>query len=675
MKYKKISQFIPWILPTLLLGQTTVLEEILVTHNVEKKTNSIEIDLSKAEQNQVNSLLELFKNNASVEVGGGAINVQRIYFRGIESSNLTISLDGAKQGKNMFQHRSNELGINSDLLKAVDVKTSPDASIGAALAGSIIMTTKDAQDLARNHQQYGGIFKTGFNTNADVVHGNLTAYHIFNENIGAYISMSGVNSHNYKDGNNNEEIATAYHDRDYLFKLSMLDVNDHDLRVMINQNENSGDSRWRGTEFRPLPSELERIVSSTTNYTLQHTYNPNTLVNLHTHLNLTDIMLDRQEVHKEYENRTVGAKVQNYFDFDILSTPNRASVGIGFEKEQGKGSFDPHNLDKAITKYSDTHLKNQAIFIQNKTTMDALNISYGIRFDDYEFETGLGKATDSTFSPNVGIEYAFSQDSLVYANYAKSSRMSGIIPFTWLTNIKKDAVYSSNLEAEKSVKYEIGYNYIRKNTFFKEDSMSFDVNVFQTIIKDLIVSKDVNCGTGVCGSGEGGRTLQDIYNRSEDFKSKGFELKLSYLYDIFLSSFSYTQIKTNATNSDTNGVANINEDQNIRRVGGYDSKKFIWNTEVEFSNTLTVDYSLNAVAGTKVLDSNNQVINRSGYTTHDISSKCKPSRNSSWTFYAAIHNLTNKQYANATTISTKNQADVYRYEMGRDFRFSLKYEF
>ena len=675
MKYKKISPFIPWILPTLLLGQTTVLEEILVTHNVEKKTNLIEIDLSKAEQNQVNSLPELFKNNASVEVGGGAINVQRIYFRGIESSNLNITLDGAKQGKNMFQHRSNELGINSDLLKTVEIKTSPDASIGAALAGSITMTTKDAQDFVKNNKPYGGIFKTGFNTNANTVHGNLTVYEMFNETIGAYLSMSGVNAHNYKDAKNNEEIATAYHDRDYLFKLSMLDVNDHDLRVMINQNENSGDSRWRGTEFRPLPSELERIVSSTTNYTLQHTYNPNSLVNLHTHLNLTDIVLDREEMQKEYKNRTMSAKVQNDFDFDVLFVPNRTSVGVEFSKEHGKGSFDPYVLDKAITKYSDTHLKNQAIFIQNETILNALNISYGIRFEEYEFETGLGKARDNTFSPNLGIEYTLTQDSLVYTNYAKSSRMSGIIPFTWLTNIKKDAAYSSNLEAEKSIKYEMGYKNIQKNTFLNEDSITFDVNIFKTIIKDLIVSKDVNCGTGVCGSGEGGRTLQDIYNRSEDFKSKGFELKLSYLYDIFLSSFSYTQIKTNATNSDTNGVANINEDQNIRRVGGYDSKKFIWNTEVEFSNTLTVDYSLNAVAGTKVLDSNNQAIKRSGYTTHDISSTYKPSRNSPWTFYAAIHNLTNKQYANATTISTKNQADVYRYEMGRDFRFSLKYEF
>lgn len=674
-KHKKLLKILPIVVPYILLAQTTTLEEIQVTEKIVTKTNLIDIDLSKLEQEQINSLPELFKNNSSVEVGGGAINVQRIYLRGIESSNLNISLDGAKQGKNMFQHRSNELGINSDLLKSVDVKTAPDASIGGDLGGSIIMTTKDAQDFVKNNKNYGAIFKTGYNTNADLKHGSATAYQIFNKNIGAYINISGVNSDNYEDGNNNEEIATAYHDRDYLFKISMLNLQNHDLRLTINKNENSGNSRWRGTEYRPLESELEKIVSSTTNYTLQHNYNPNDLINLDTNLNLTDISLDREDVDKEYENRTIGLKIQNHFDFDISTTSNRVSVGTEFQKEHGKGSFDPNALDKNITKYSDADSKNQALFIQNKTTINDLNIYYGLRFDDYEFDTGLGKATDTTFSPNFGLDYSLTENSLIYTNYGKSSRMTGLVPFTWLTNIKKDSTYSNDLEAEKSTKYELGYKYIKNNTFADNDVIIFDANIFKTTIEDLIVSKDINCKNGICGSGEGGRTLQDIYNRSDDFKSKGFELKISYNYDIFSTSLAYTQIDTNNTNSDTNGVSDINEDQNIRRVGGYDSKKFVWNTEVELTNTLSADYTLNAVSGTDVLDSKNNEIRRNGYTTHDISMKYKPSTNSPWTLYTAVNNLTDKQYAKATTISTKNQADIYRYEMGRDFRFSVKYEF
>lgn len=244
--------------------------------------------------------------------------------------------------------------------------------------------------------------------------------------------------------------------------------------------------------------------------------------------------------------------------------------------------------------------------------------------------------------------------------------MSSIIPFTWALNTKIGSTYSKDLKAEKSNRYELGYKYSKKDTFLSDDYLSFNANIFQTNIKDLIVSGAIGGG-----SGEGGRTLEDIYNRDDEFKSKGFELKLIYNYDIFSTSFAYTQIDTNAKNMDTNGTI-YNEDQNIRRVGGYDSKKFVFNGGVEIIENLNINYILNAVAKTDVLDSNNNEIRRAGYTTHDINLEYKLK---DWTLFFAINNLTNKQYAKATTISTKNQADVYRYEMGRDYRFALKYEF
>lgn len=669
----------------LAFAQNIALQKVTIEEKKEIETNTMQINMQQVEQSQANSFKEILNNNSSIEIGGGAINVQRVYLRGIESSNLNISLDGAKQGKNMFQHRSNELGINPDLLKVVDIKTSNDASKSQALGGSIQMSTKDAQDFVKGDKKSGAILKTGYNTNANQKYGSLIAYSVFENNLGAYVSVSGLNSDDYKDANKNKEIATAYKDRDYLFKLSLLDSNNHDLRLTINQNENSGNTRWRGTEYRPKPEELEKIVSTTTNYTLNHTYNPNNLVNLNTNLNLTDISLKREEPKnnsnirldgtREYENRNIGLKVQNHFDFDISSTTNRVSIGADYQKEHGKGSFyiaDLKPADKTRTKYSDLDSENRALFFQNRTTIGSLGFDYGLRYDYYTFETGLGKQSDDTFSPNIGLDYEATENSLIYANYGKASRMSSIIPFTWALNTKIGSTYSKDLKAEKSNRYELGYKYSKKDTFLNDDYLSFNANVFQTNIKDLIVSRDTNCSSGKCGSGEGGWTLQDIYNRDDEFKSKGFELKLIYNYDIFSTSFAYTQIDTNNSASDVNNNSDINEDQNIRRVGGYDSKKFVFNGGVEIIENLNINYILNAVAKTDVLDSNNNEIRRAGYTTHDINLEYKLK---DWTLFFAVNNLTNKQYAKATTISTKNQADVYRYEMGRDYRFALKYEF
>jgi len=47
------------------------------------------------------------------------------------------------------------------------------------------------------------------------------------------------------------------------------------------------------------------------------------------------------------------------------------------------------------------------------------------------------------------------------------------------------------------------------------------------------------------------------------------------------------------------------------------------------------------------------------------------------TFYAAVYNLTNKYYANHSTLVAGDfkTSDDYRREMGRDIRLSVKYDF
>lgn len=649
--------------PSLICAQTITLDEISVEEKKELKTNSIQIDMEKVEQSQANSFFDLFEKNSSTNSGGGAKNAQRVYIRGLESSNFNITLDGAKQGKNMFQHRGNELGVSPELLKVVDIKTSTDASKSGALGGSINMTTKDAQDFVKNGKNHGTVFKAGYNTNAEQKLGNATAYSVFNENLGAYVSIGGVNSENYENGAGDKVLATGYKDRDYLFKLSLLDTKNNDLRATISQNENNGIYQWgqAGSDvgLNTDPSKLEKIVMTTTNYALNHNYNPNDLLNLETNLNFSEVKIDRKTQNKDYKNDTFGLKVQNHFNFDVSSWENKISLGVDYSKEDGKGSFDPHNLDKAITKYSDVNSKNQAIFLQGRTKISNLGIDYGLRFDDYSFETGFGKATGDTFSPNVGLDYAITDNSLIYANYGQASRMGGIIPFTWMTNIKKDTQYSSKLDPEKSKRYEAGYKYEKRDTLLNDDYLSFNANVFKTKIKDVIIAKATNGG-----SGEGGRTLVDIFNASNEFESKGYELKLSYAYDIFQTALGFTKVKTNTINDDSGIVPGVDESITLRRIGAYDSDKFVWNVGIEPMKNLVFDYTLNAVGGI-----DNPVV-RGGYTTHDVNMKYNI--NSDWTIFLAVNNLTNKDYGKHTTLDRNGE---YRHEIGRDYRFALKYEF
>jgi hemoglobin/transferrin/lactoferrin receptor protein len=657
--------------PYYLFAQVVALDEYTVTATDERKVGLTEIDMEKAELFQANSLFDLFENESSFEVAGGASNAKRIYFRGLESSTLNISVDGASQGKNIFQHRGNELGINPDLLKAVDAKTSADASKGGALGGSIEMTTKDAQDFIQGDKTLGGIVKMGYSSNTSSEQGAFTVYETFNEKFGFLASVSGVNADNYEDGHDNEMLGTAYQDRDYFLKFSMLDFNDHDLRISVNQNSNSGDMQWGKTGsdkgLNVDPSLLEEIESTTTNYSLQHSYSGGQLLNPETDLYLSNILVDRIDTDYEYENERIGLKFQNHFHVDTDLFKNTFSLGFQIEEEESTSdqvisevysSNDP-------AKYAPTSLDTKSLFIQSKTTIGDLDVNYGLRFDDYNLETGLGDASDSTFSPNFGLEYRINEKSTIYTSYAKASRMSGTVPFTWMMHVVEGATYSNDLEAEKSTRYEIGYEFTETGLFIEKDTFIFNVSIFKTDIDDLILSytDQLKANGQRSWAGEGGVAITDLYNDDKTNTSKGFEVKLSYYLDRYYATLAYTQIDTN-TVLEENG-----EPLTIRRVSGFDSKKVILNLGANVTSSLVVDYTLTTVAG---LD--NDQITRGGYTTHDVSAKYKPSESSPWTIFVAVNNLTDKYYAPHTTLVGSDDDD-YRREIGRSLDLSCKYEF
>jgi len=232
--------------------------------------------------------------------------------------------------------------------------------------------------------------------------------------------------------------------------------------------------------------------------------------------------------------------------------------------------------------------------------------------------------------------------------------MNGTIPFTWAMNIRDNAKYSKDLKAEKSTRYEIGYELKGEELFNDADGFIFNANIFRTEVNDLITSYSglTNASGKFSYSGEAGLALTDMYNSDYEYILKGFEIKGSYFIDNYFASLSYSQVDTNVFNEKDAGLSG--EPLAIRRIGGWDSKKVVLNLGAEVLDGLSMDYTLTAVAG---IDNEDQVT-RGGYTTHDISTQYKPSTNSAWTFYAAVNNLTDKYYAPHTTLSGSDNQNI-----------------
>ncbi|MCB5160473.1 TonB-dependent receptor domain-containing protein [Marinomonas algarum] len=658
-------------------GEWTELEPVVVMG--QQEVGSEKIDLGQKQLQQANSFFDTLKNEPSVDVaGGGASNAKRIYVRGVESSTLDITLDGATQGKNIFQHRGNELGINPDILKVVDVQTAPDASNAGALGGALSMTTKDAKDFVEDDKTSGGRVKAGYNSNTQSKLGALTAYSVFDEDFGVVFSASGVNSENYEDGNDQEMLGTAYDDRNYFLKFNADDMNGHDLSATFNQNSNSGEMQWGRTGsdkgLNVDPASLEEISSTTTTYGLQHRYSEGQLLNLDTNLYFTNILVDRVDAENEYENDNIGLKVQNVFYFDTSSMKSDLTIGFQIDdesstsdQETGSTYKDENGLD-VNSGYAQIDSDSKALFLQAVTSVNDFDISYGVRWDDYNLETGLGEESDSTLSPNLGVSYQINQRSNVYANYGQASRMTGTIPFTWMMHVADGYRYSSDLKAEKSARSEIGYNFTQGSLFKSKDTFMFEASIFRTEIDDVILSKSglTNKGGKTSVAGEAGIALTDMVNSDETNISEGYELKVSYFIDDYHASIAYMDLDTNTT------IESAGEPLTIRRIAGFDSKKVVLNAGMEVMEGLTLDYTVTGVAGI-----DNDQLKRGGYAVHDISAMYQPSQNSPWAFYAAVHNLTNKYYAPHTTLvgGDFQTSDNYRREVGRDIRLSTEYKF
>ena len=107
------------------------------------------ISLEQAQRNLASDVSDLFDGTPSVVVGGGGRNAQRIYLRGIESTNLNMTIDGARQGRALFQHHGSVGGLDPSMLKQVEVQDHGKRGSGAPghLGAASALKTLDAQDL------------------------------------------------------------------------------------------------------------------------------------------------------------------------------------------------------------------------------------------------------------------------------------------------------------------------------------------------------------------------------------------------------------------------------------------------------------------------------------------------------------------------------------------------
>lgn len=626
------------------------LPAMVVRSTREKDTVSLE----QAHRNLASDISDLFDSTPSVVVGGGGRNAQRLYLRGIESTNLNMTIDGARQGRPLFQHHGSVGGLDPDMLKQVEVETMGSADSGpGALGGSISFETLDAQDLLLPGKSTGARLKTAYSSVDEAILGSADAYALLKDHIGILAHVTGTDRENYENGDGREVLNTEGEDRDYLFKVSMLDWADHDLRLGVQRNTSSGDANWGGSgsdmgEAQDSETAVQQETQRTS-YTLAHHFAPKDqrLIDWRFNLYLNENTLENLSEGNTVESTEYGGSAKNTAAFELAGIHHDVTAAMDYFKEDGTYS----GQGEDISNNSD----NFGLALQERMQKGPVSISLGARFDDFSSDYGTETVSGDDISPNISGELEVLSGLSLFAGYSEAIRGSSIIPIQWLALIEDGVVINDGnpVEPEESETRQGGVRYTKTGLFMADDHFRAEATYFDTQLTNTIEVKE---------GGKMGLPITGIYNNPDTLTSKGFEVNLTWGIPQLQTRLAFSSFETEDGQGNPAGI--------IRRKTAASGDQFIWDLKWNPKPNIVLGYTLTYVADlTKVPEGDNE---RPGYVLHAVQASWQPETIKGLTLSLAVDNLFDKYYCNQTSIESDFGAIS---EPGRDIRLAVSYQF
>lgn len=615
------------------------------------------------QRQQAMDVADIFANEPAVSIGGGASNAQRLYLRGVDGANLNISIDGARQGRSLHQHRGDLGGIDPDLLKQVDIQPGPSADAGpGALGGSIRFDTVDAQDLLAPGKRAGASVRAAYASADEALRGAISAYGMLGETLdnklGLLAHVSAVNRENYRIGGGGDVPNSAGHDRDYLLKLSLLDLAGHSLRLGAARNRNAGlylfsrvgsDNGYAPANAVPTYQRSERHT-----YTVEHRYQPagNGLLDWKFNLYQNENALEDVSQARSARTREWGGSARNTAHLAWAGTQHRLTAGADFMDEEGitNGVLGAAILGPGR---KSTQARNLGVFVQERMRWQALQLSLGVRHDHYNTAFGPRNVKGGKTSPNAGAELELGRGVGAFASYGEAVRASGIIPIGFLTSVDKKSNFNNGkpFKPETSATREAGLQYEGANALRDGDRLTVRLGYFDTRIANLIE-----------WAGQGAVYPAYIRNMPDTLRSKGWEGKALWQRGSYHTSLGVVLADTTVGGKPLSPA---------RRVGTALGDRLTWDSQWQVLPGLTAGYTLNAVRRLDVVPK--AAVQRAGYVLHDVQLQWQPAALRALSLALAVRNLGDKRYTSHSSLDG-GSGNILP-EPGRDVRVSASYQF
>lgn len=585
------------------------------------------------EQNQAEDLEDVFRLQPEITVGGGQRAAQKVYVRGLQDTNLNVTIDGARQSGQLFHHQG-RINIEPELLKEIDVEAGTGNALAGpgALGGRLNFVTKDVEDLLRDGQSHGVFLKGRYNTNNDEKGLSLGLFGKPADSVGILLYGTLAESIDYRAGEGESVPYTAAKPKSALAKVTVRPTQYQKLTASAVRREDNARRLLRAEFGAGATNPPNDQIFETETYTLAYDYVPETpWVDL------------RAEV---YNNR--GFLKQS--DAVSSSDASISSYGVNLRNTFSTGDFkltlgSDLNLDRTEANRAAGRQSEQGEVFGGYSQLTykilpAWSLGAGVRYDQYTLRDILDQSlSKDRFNPNIGTRYFFSDEFALSINWSQAFK--GPTPIeAYVVAGAQGVAPNTALEGTIAETSEIKLKY-------EDDCFNAEAVGFTTLLRSPIQS-------GVERSG-----LRRAYRRNvSDIWVRGVNLATSYKINQWSGGLSYALNDLEA-GADSDGYKGVG-DRIVASIG-YQVPDvgliFGWNTLLSL----------------RIQDAPTGQSEQPGYDIHDVNVTYIPTDRIR--VGLALSNIFDAKYvAHGTSYFTTGNF-VSMYEPGRDLRFSASYLF
>ncbi|MCS5577653.1 MAG: TonB-dependent receptor, partial [Alteromonas macleodii] len=638
---------------------------------------NLSITAEDIEQFQANDLADVFRESPSVSVGGSVGVAQKIFIRGLEDAYLNVTVDGAQQTSTLFHHIG-RVTLDPGLLKQIDVQAGAgEATSGpGAIGGSIRFKTKDAQDLLRGDEQFGGRVKASYFSNEGTRYSG-SLYGKLSDSWGLLGYYSTVDRDNFEDGDGNEVLGTAA-DQDLMFlKASGYIADNQYLSISAEQRDEEGEfsarPNWVVLEGAPLyPSEAERDT-----YVANYRFDHSALVFLEATAYQTSSSFRGGRFDFLSDIDTYGFDIRNTTDI----SNHVFTYGIDYRKdevESGPGVGPVQNAEEGSV---------MGIYAQAHSNITPeLLLSYGVRYDDFDFQQQIliddyygtpvtdepSGLDDNELSFNVGLEYQLTEAWTLGLGYAEAARGKqigdGFTLDEYLYDGEDVPVVASDVVPETVTNIEASIEYSANN-------LNARLSAYESTIDDVLFS---------------GYQGNSVFNNIGDLESSGVEFNLAYRWDSVDVYFGFSSVDVELMpREDLYSVPYNSIDINgYEFVGLGNSRGDTWVLGADYTVTADISVGFNITMVDDInIDTLHQALengwtdslyslNKADYTLVDIYGEWEVTND--LRLNLAVTNLFDEAYIDHSSVGDYSEvfpSVIGPQEAGRDIRLSVTYDF